>query len=58
MGVSVPWVRTIALVVSAAIVGFGAGLRVLSLGSINAREYYFGFTFLTLTMLIVGGNAA
>ncbi len=56
MGVSVPWVRTIALVVSAAIVGFGAGLRVLSLGSINAREYYFGFTFLTLTMLIVGGK--
>jgi branched-chain amino acid transport system ATP-binding protein/branched-chain amino acid transport system permease protein len=56
MGVSVPWSRTIALVVSAAIVGFGAGLRVLSLGSINAREYYFGFTFLTLTMLIIGGK--
>jgi branched-chain amino acid transport system permease protein len=56
MGVSVPWARTIALVVSAAIVGFGAGLRVLSLGSINAREYYFGFTFLTLTMLIIGGK--
>ena len=41
---------------SAAIVGFGAALRVLSLGSINAREYYFGFTFLTLTMLIIGGK--
>jgi len=56
MGISVAWTRAVALVVSAAIVGFGAGLKVQSLGSVNVKEYYFGFTLLTLSMLVIGGK--
>jgi branched-chain amino acid transport system permease protein len=56
LGISVPWTRTVALLVSAALVGLAAALRVQSLGAVSAKEYYFGFTLLTLAMLIVGGK--
>lgn len=48
--------QTVALVVSVVIVAVGACLRVYVLGSITPRFFFFEFTLLTLTMLIVGGR--
>ena len=48
--------QTIALAVSMILVAVGASLRVFELGSITPRFFFFEFTLLTLTMLIVGGR--
>lgn len=48
--------QTMALAVSIVIVAVGASLRVYQLGSITPRFFFFEFTLLTLTMLIVGGR--
>ena len=48
--------QTVALVLSLVIVAVGAALRVYELGSITPRFFFFDFTLLTLTMLIVGGR--
>lgn len=48
--------QTIALLVSIIVVAIGASLRVYELGSITPRFFFFDFTLLTLTMLIVGGR--
>ena len=48
--------QTIALAVSIIVVAVGASLRVFELGSITPRFFFFEFTLLTLTMLIVGGR--
>jgi branched-chain amino acid transport system permease protein len=55
-GINLVAPRTWALVVSAAIVGFGASLRTQSLASISPSQFYFSFTLLTLAMLVVGGK--
>ncbi|GIS89952.1 hypothetical protein CM1200mP19_2830 [bacterium] len=46
----------IALLLSVFVVSIGATLRVFELGSINPRLFFFKYTLLTLTMLIVGGR--
>jgi len=48
--------QTAALAVSIVVVAVGASLRVYELGSITPRFFFFEFTLLTLTMLIVGGR--
>ena len=48
--------QTMALAVSIVVVAVGASLRVFELGSITPRFFFFEFTLLTLTMLIVGGR--
>ncbi len=48
--------QTLALAVSIVVVAVGASLRVFELGSITPRFFFFEFTLLTLTMLIVGGR--
>ena len=48
--------QMISLLLSVTLVSMGASLRVFELGSINPRLFFFKFTLLTLTMLIVGGR--
>ena len=48
--------QTLALSASIVVVAVGASLRVFELGSITPRFFFFEFTLLTLTMLIVGGR--
>ncbi len=48
--------QTLALVLSIVVVAVGASLRVYELGSITPKFFFFEFTLLTLTMLIVGGR--
>ena len=45
-----------ALLLSVVIVAVGASLRVYELGTITPRFFFFDYTLLTLTMLIVGGR--
>jgi branched-chain amino acid transport system permease protein len=55
-GIGLGGPQLVALLVSVAIVAVGASLRVQVLGSITPLFFYFDFTLLTLTMLIVGGR--
>jgi branched-chain amino acid transport system permease protein len=50
--------QMIALLVSVAIVAVGASLRVQLLGSMTPNFFFFTYTLLTLTMLIVGGRGS
>ena len=50
--------QMIALLVSVAIVAVGASLRVQLLGSMTPNFFFFTYTLLTLTMLIVGGRSS
>ena len=58
MGISPPVQQMVALVLSVAVVSAGSALRVFELGSINPRLFFFDYTLLTLTMLIVGGRSS
>lgn len=54
-GISVPVQRGIALVLSAFITGIGGALFALQLGSLNPDVFYLDYTFLIITMLVLGG---
>lgn len=54
-GISVPVQRGVALVLSAFLTGIGGALFVLQLGSINPDVFYLDYTFLIITMLVLGG---
>ncbi|MEH2472374.1 branched-chain amino acid transport system permease protein [Nitrobacteraceae bacterium AZCC 2161] len=54
-GVRIVRQRLIAFVLSAAIVGSGGGLYAQFLGNITVDEFYLEMTFVTLSMLVVGG---
>ena len=56
MGIHPAVQQMIALLLSVFVVSIGATLRVFELGSINPRLFFFKYTLLTLTMLIVGGR--
>ncbi len=56
MGINPTVHQMAALLVSVALVAIGACLRTYDLGSITPRFFFFDFTLLTLTMLIVGGR--
>jgi branched-chain amino acid transport system permease protein len=56
MGIDPAVQQMIALLLSVVVVSAGSALRVFELGSINPRLFFFDYTLLTLTMLIVGGR--
>ncbi len=56
MGIHPALQQMVALLLSVFVVSIGATLRVFELGSINPRLFFFKYTLLTLTMLIVGGR--
>jgi branched-chain amino acid transport system permease protein len=54
-GIDVAHERRIAFVISAAIVAMGGVLFAHFLGTMTANTFYLDLTFVTLTMLVVGG---
>jgi branched-chain amino acid transport system permease protein len=56
VGIDPSVVQMAALLVSVVLVAVGASLRVYELGTITPRFFFFDYTLLTLTMLIVGGR--
>ncbi|NMI01842.1 branched-chain amino acid ABC transporter permease [Pseudonocardia acidicola] len=54
-GISVPLQRGIAFVISAFFTGVGGALFALFLGSVTPDVFYLNYTFLVLTMLVIGG---
>ena len=56
MGVNPMVQQMIALLTSVAVVSVGASLKVYETGSLLPEDFFFFFTLLTLTMLIVGGR--
>ena len=55
-GIDVPRQRLIAFVLSAFFMGLGGVLQAHFLGSIAVKSFWLGLTFLSLAMLIVGGQ--
>jgi len=58
LGISIFKVRLIAFAFSGAIAGLAGGMYVHVAGTFQVQDYYLEFTFLTLSMLIVGGSAS
>jgi branched-chain amino acid transport system permease protein len=56
VGINPGYPQMAALLLSVAVVTVGASLRTQVLGSISPEFFFFSFTLLTLTMLIVGGR--
>ena len=56
MGVNPSVHQMAALLMSVVVVAVGSSLRVFELGSITPKFFFFDFTLLTLTMLIIGGR--
>lgn len=54
-GVNIPRMRLIAFVISGAIMGMGGALYSHSIGIVTPDTFYLGLTFITLSMLVVGG---
>ena len=54
-GIDLPRERLIAFVVSGAVMGMGGALFAHSIGVVTPDTFYLGLTFLTLSMLVVGG---
>ncbi|MFN4128765.1 MAG: branched-chain amino acid ABC transporter permease, partial [Paracoccaceae bacterium] len=54
-GIDIPRARLIAFVISGAIMGMGGALYANSIGIVTPDTYYLGLTFITLSMLVVGG---
>ena len=57
-GVNIPRMRLIAFVVSGAIMGMGGALYAHSIGIVTPDTFYLGLTFITLSMLVVGGMSS
>ncbi|HQY43119.1 MAG TPA: branched-chain amino acid ABC transporter permease [Paracoccaceae bacterium] len=54
-GIDIPRARLIAFVISGAIMGMGGALYAHSIGVVTPDTFYLGLTFITLSMLVVGG---
>lgn len=54
-GVDIPKERLVAFVVSGAVMGLGGALMAHSIGVVTPDTFYLGLTFITLSMLVVGG---
>ena len=54
-GVDIPSERLIAFTISGAIMGLGGALFAHSVGVVTPDTFYLGLTFITLSMLVVGG---
>ena len=58
LGISIFKVRLIAFTISGAIAGLAGGMYSHVAGTFQVQDYYLEFTFVTLSMLIVGGSAS
>ena len=58
VGINVRVQRGVAFIFSGFVVGLGGGLFAIFQGSFSPNTFYFSLTFLTITMLIVGGVAS
>jgi branched-chain amino acid transport system permease protein len=54
-GINIPRMRLIAFVLSGAIMGMGGALYAHSIGIVTPDTFFIGLTFVTLSMLVVGG---
>lgn len=54
-GVNIPRERLYAFILSGAVMGMGGALYAHSIGIVTPDTYYLGLTFITLSMLVVGG---
>ena len=54
-GIDIPRERLVAFVVSGAVMGLGGALMAHSIGVVTPDTFYLGLTFITLSMLVVGG---
>lgn len=54
-GIDLPRERLIAFVISGAVMGMGGALFAHSIGVVTPDTFYLGLTFITLSMLVVGG---
>lgn len=54
-GIDIPKERLVAFVVSGAIMGVGGALTAHSIGVVTPDNFYLSLTFVTLSMLVVGG---
>ena len=58
IGVNVLVARLVAFVISAMLVGLGGVMQGHFLGTINVTGFYFGITFITIAMLVIGGTGS
>lgn len=54
-GVDIPRERLVAFTISGAVMGVGGALFAHSVGVVTPESFYLGLTFITLSMLVVGG---
>lgn len=54
-GIDIPRARLVAFTLSGAVMGLGGALMAHSIGVVTPDTFYLGLTFLTLSMLVVGG---
>ncbi len=58
LGISITRVRWIAFTLSGAIAGLGGAMFAHVAGTVQVQDYYLPYTFMTLSMLIIGGSAS
>ncbi|WP_062119562.1 branched-chain amino acid ABC transporter permease [Aureimonas sp. AU40] len=54
-GIDIPRERLVAFTISGAVMGLGGALMAHSVGVVTPDTFYLGLTFITLSMLVVGG---
>jgi branched-chain amino acid transport system permease protein len=57
-GVDIPRERLIAFTISGVVMGLGGALMAHSIGVVTPDNFYLGLTFITLSMLVVGGMSS
>jgi branched-chain amino acid transport system permease protein len=57
-GIDIPRERLVAFVVSGAVMGAGGALYAHSVGVVTPDTFYLGLTFISLSMLVVGGMSS
>jgi len=57
-GVDIPRERLVAFTISGAVTGLGGAMMAHSIGVVTPDTFYLGLTFITLSMLVVGGMSS
>lgn len=57
-GIDIPKERLVAFVISAVVMGLGGAAMAHSIGVVTPDTFYLGLTFITLSMLVVGGMSS
>jgi len=58
LGINIIRVRRIAFALSGALAGLAGAMYSHVAGTVQVQDYYLGFTFLTLSMLVIGGSGS